>query len=50
LDAAVADGSLPRAEADALLGRLMEGEHGRSLRARLRTVGHRSAGPEDPSR
>jgi hypothetical protein len=50
LDAAVADGSLPRAEADALLGRLVDGEHGRALRTRLRTVGHRSAGHEDPSR
>jgi hypothetical protein len=50
LDAAVADGSLTRADADAFLGRLVDGEHGRSLRASLRTAGHRSAGHEDPSR
>lgn len=50
LDAAVADGSLTRAEADGFLGRLMDGEHGRSLRARLGTAAHRSAGHEDASR
>jgi hypothetical protein len=38
LDAAVADGSLARAEADRLLDRLRQGEHGRSLRAYLRTL------------
>jgi hypothetical protein len=50
LDAAVADGSFTRAEAGAFLGWLMDGEHGRTLRARLPTAGHSSAGHEDPSR
>jgi hypothetical protein len=38
LDAAVADGSLDRPEAERLLDRLKQGEHGRSLRAYLRTL------------
>ncbi len=45
LDEAVADGSLTRTEADRLLDRLRTGEHGGSLRARLRGLrahgGHR---------
>jgi hypothetical protein len=36
LDQAVAGGSLTRAEADHLVERLQNGEHGGSLRARLR--------------
>lgn len=58
LDAAVADGSLTRAKADTLLDRLRAGEHGRFLRARLRTLrpgvaspglGHGPDGDEETS-
>lgn len=38
LDAAVADGTLSRAEADGLVDRLRRGDHGRFLRAHLRTL------------
>jgi L-alanine-DL-glutamate epimerase-like enolase superfamily enzyme len=42
LDAAVADGSMTRVEADDLLDRLRHGEHGGGLRSRLRSLrGHR---------
>ncbi|MDQ6847274.1 MAG: hypothetical protein M3019_06790 [Candidatus Dormibacteraeota bacterium] len=41
LDAAVADGSMTRSEADNLLDRLRQGEHGGGLRSRLRSLrGH----------
>jgi Arc/MetJ-type ribon-helix-helix transcriptional regulator len=39
LDAAVADGSMTRTEADNLLERLRQGEHGGGLRSRLRSLG-----------
>lgn len=38
LDAAVADGTLTRAEADGFLDRLGRGEHGRFLRSHLGTL------------
>jgi hypothetical protein len=38
LDAAVADGSMTRSEADNLLDRLRQGEHGGGLRSRLRSL------------
>lgn len=38
LDASVADGSLTRSEADALVDRLRHGEHGGGLRARVRAL------------
>ena len=52
LNSAVADGTVPKEEADGLLERLRKGEHSRSLRARLRRVrpdarsGARGHGPE----
>jgi hypothetical protein len=38
LDAAVADGSMTRSEADSILDRLWQGEHGGGLRSRLRSL------------
>jgi hypothetical protein len=38
LDAAVADGSMSRSEADNLLDRLRQGEHGGGVRSRLRSL------------
>jgi hypothetical protein len=45
LDAAVAEGSMTRSEADSLLDRLRQGEHGGGLRSRLRSL--RIHGPRD---
>ncbi|HVB26892.1 MAG TPA: hypothetical protein VNE21_03145 [Mycobacteriales bacterium] len=49
LTAAVAGGTMTRAEADSYLERLRDGEHSRSLRAQLRRLlpgtTHREAGP-----
>jgi hypothetical protein len=44
LAAAVADGSMSQAEADALLGRLRSGEHPRSLRSHLAALRRGAAG------
>lgn len=46
LDAAIADGSLTREEADGFLARLRNGEHSRALRAQLRRLrpGNRADG------
>ena len=47
LDAAVADGSMTRAEADDFLDRVRHGEHGGGLRSRLRSL--RAHGRRDHS-
>ena len=54
LDAAVAEGSVSRGEADTIIGRIRGGEHSRALHAdlaRFRARQHESADPtEDASR